>query len=59
VPNTHAEGEAFVARVVSLALASDPAFIAWDVSLKARAINPGTSADLCVAAAWVDALLSL
>jgi len=41
------------------ALASDPAFIAWDVSLKARAINPGTSADLCVAAAWVDALLSL
>jgi triphosphoribosyl-dephospho-CoA synthase len=40
------------------ALARDPAFAEWDASLKARAINPGTSADLCVAAAWVDALLS-
>lgn len=40
-------------------LAADPAFADWDSSLKARAINPGTSADLCVAAAWVDALLSL
>ena len=40
------------------ALAADPAFADWDASLKARAINPGTSADLCVAAAWVDAWLS-
>lgn len=41
------------------ALALDPAFASWDGSLKARGINPGTSADLCVATAWVDALLSL
>jgi triphosphoribosyl-dephospho-CoA synthase len=41
------------------ALASDLAFADWDASLKARAINPGTSADLCVVAAWVAALLLL
>jgi len=40
-------------------LAADPAFAEWDASLKDRAINPGTSADLCVAACWVDVLLSL
>lgn len=28
-----------------------PAFAAWDAALKARAINPGTTADLCVATA--------
>ena len=32
------------------ALDADPAFAAWDESLKARGINPGTSADLTVAA---------
>ncbi|HET7527476.1 MAG TPA: triphosphoribosyl-dephospho-CoA synthase [Burkholderiaceae bacterium] len=40
-------------------LEAQPAFAEWDASLKARSINPGTSADLCVAASWVDALLSL
>ena len=34
----------------------DPAFAAWDESLKSRGLNPGTSADLCVAAALVAAL---
>jgi triphosphoribosyl-dephospho-CoA synthase len=37
-------------------LGADPAFAAWDESLKARAINPGTSADLCVATALLAAL---
>jgi len=37
-------------------LDADPAFAAWDASLKARAINPGTSADLSVATALVAAL---
>jgi len=37
-------------------LDADPAFAAWDESLKARAINPGTSADLSVATALVAAL---
>jgi triphosphoribosyl-dephospho-CoA synthase len=32
-------------------------FAAWDESLKARAINPGTTADLCVATAFVAGLL--
>jgi len=41
------------------ALEAEPAFADWDASLKARSINPGTSADLCVAASWVAALLSL
>jgi triphosphoribosyl-dephospho-CoA synthase len=30
---------------------TDPAFADWDESLKRRGLNPGTSADLCVAAA--------
>jgi triphosphoribosyl-dephospho-CoA synthase len=37
-------------------LDTDPAFAAWDESLKARHINPGTSADLSVATALVAAL---
>ncbi|HEU5297302.1 MAG TPA: triphosphoribosyl-dephospho-CoA synthase [Burkholderiaceae bacterium] len=41
------------------ALVADPAFADWDACLKRRAINPGTSADLCVAASWVDLLLSV
>lgn len=36
----------------------DPAFAAWDEDLKARGLNPGTSADLCVATALVAALLA-
>lgn len=34
----------------------DPAYAAWDESLKARGINPGTSADLTVATLLLDAL---
>jgi len=37
------------------ALDEDPAFAAWDASLKARGLNPGTSADLAVATAFVAA----
>jgi triphosphoribosyl-dephospho-CoA synthase len=35
---------------------ANPAWAAWDESLKARGLNPGTSADLCVATALVAAL---
>ena len=35
---------------------ADPAFARWDEDLKARGINPGTSADLCVAVALAAAL---
>ena len=38
--------------------ADDPALAAWDESLKARGLNPGTSADLCVATALVAALVT-
>jgi triphosphoribosyl-dephospho-CoA synthase len=37
-------------------LDADPAFAAWDESLKRQGLNPGTSADLCVATALVWAL---
>ena len=37
-------------------LDADPAWAAWDESLKARGLNPGTSADLCVATALAAAL---
>jgi triphosphoribosyl-dephospho-CoA synthase len=37
-------------------LEADPALAAWDDSLKRRGLNPGTSADLAVAAALVAAL---
>lgn len=35
------------------ALDADPAFAAWDESLKQRALNPGTSADLTVTTAFL------
>jgi triphosphoribosyl-dephospho-CoA synthase len=38
-------------------LDADAAFAAWDESLKARGLNPGTSADLSVATAFVAQLL--
>jgi triphosphoribosyl-dephospho-CoA synthase len=38
-------------------LDQDPAFARWDEALKARAVNPGTSADLCVAVALAAALV--
>ena len=37
---------------------NDAEFAAWDESLKARGINPGTSADLTVAAVLLGALLA-
>lgn len=37
---------------------ADPAFAAWDQSLKARGINPGTSADLTVATLLLAGLLT-
>jgi triphosphoribosyl-dephospho-CoA synthase len=40
-------------------LDADPAFAAWDEDLKARGLNPGTSADLSVAVAMTAALLTL
>lgn len=39
-------------------LDADPAFAAWDESLKARGLNPGTTADLCVATALIAAILA-
>lgn len=36
----------------------DPGFVRWDEDLKARGLNPGTSADLCVAVALAAALLA-
>jgi triphosphoribosyl-dephospho-CoA synthase len=39
-----------------VALEGDPALAEWDESLKRRGLNPGTSADLSVAAAIVAAL---
>jgi len=40
-------------------LDTDPAFIAWDESLKARGLNPGTSADLTVATLFLAATIGL
>lgn len=37
----------------------DPDLIAWDAELKAGGVNPGTSADLCVATMFVAARLGL
>jgi triphosphoribosyl-dephospho-CoA synthase len=37
-------------------LDADPAFARWDEDLKTRRLNPGTSADLCVASALAAAL---
>jgi len=37
-------------------MSASPAFAAWDESLKARGINPGTSADLTVAALMIAGL---
>jgi triphosphoribosyl-dephospho-CoA synthase len=38
------------------ALDADPAFARWDEHLKARGLNPGTTAELCVAVALAAAL---
>ena len=38
------------------AVEADPAYAAWDESLKARGLNPGTSADLSVASAFAALL---
>jgi len=68
-PDSHIvrkHGEAVAHSVMSaaqvwfahLAPGSDPAFAKWDESLKADGVNPGTSADLTVAALWVAGVLS-
>ncbi len=41
-----------------LALDAMPTFVAWDASLKAAAINPGTSADLTVATLMIAGVLA-
>ena len=46
--------QAWLARA---APAREPEFVAWDESLKARGINPGTTADLTVAALLLAAVL--
>lgn len=53
-----AEAAAWQARAESgQVLDADPDFAAWDASLKARGINPGTSADLTVAALFIAGAL--
>jgi len=52
-----AEAAPWRARARSADPQGDAALAAWDESLKARALNPGTSADLCVATALVAALV--
>jgi len=67
-PDSHIvrkHGEAVAHSVMSaaqvwfahLAPGSDPAFAAWDESLKADGVNPGTSADLTVATLWMAGVL--
>jgi triphosphoribosyl-dephospho-CoA synthase len=41
-----------------LGLDAMPAFVAWDMSLKAAGINPGTSADLTVATLMIAGILA-
>lgn len=53
-----AEAQPWLARLrAGAVLDADPAYAAWDTSLKARGINPGTSADLSVASAFTAALV--
>ena len=67
-PDSHIvrkHGEAVAQTVIAAAQAwalrkrpgADPAFAAWDESLKAQGINPGTSADLTVASLMIAALV--
>jgi triphosphoribosyl-dephospho-CoA synthase len=51
------EAEAWRRRPPAERLDDDPAFAEWDESLKARGLNPGTSADLSVATAMLATLL--
>ena len=39
-------------------LGADPDFVAWDLELKATGLNPGTSADLTVAALFIAGLVA-
>jgi triphosphoribosyl-dephospho-CoA synthase len=43
--------------LAGVSLDADPGFAAWDLELKAAGLNPGTSADLTVAALFVAGLL--
>lgn len=67
IPDSHIvrkHGEAVAHTVMAAAQAwadrdapgDDPAFAAWDESLKAQGINPGTSADLTVATLFLAGL---
>jgi triphosphoribosyl-dephospho-CoA synthase len=69
MPDSHIvrkHGEAVAHNVMNAAQAwrhapdpgADPAFAAWDDSLKAQRINPGTSADLTVAALLLAGVLA-
>jgi triphosphoribosyl-dephospho-CoA synthase len=52
-----AEARPWLARArAGAVLDDDPGFAEWDESLKRRGLNPGTSADLCVATALAWAL---
>lgn len=54
-----AEAQPWQARAAAgEGLDADPAFAAWDASLKARGLNPGSSADLTVATLFMAALLA-
>ncbi len=55
--NVMREAQAFAVRSQSgESLAVDPAFMAWDAALKAARINPGTTADMTVAALMLAGL---
>jgi triphosphoribosyl-dephospho-CoA synthase len=51
-----AEAAPWLARARRGDVQDDPALLRWDAALKARGLNPGTTADLCVACALASAL---
>ena len=55
--NVMAAAQDFQTRALrGVALDADPEFVSWDETLKARRINPGTTADLTVAALLIAGL---
>ena len=55
--NVMAAAQDFQVRALrGVALDADPEFVSWDETLKARRINPGTTADLTVAALLIAGL---
>lgn len=56
--NVMREAQAFASRAVAgESLDGDPSLVAWDAALKARRINPGTTADLTVATLMLAGLI--